>query len=199
MEINLIVIDDYDLQDEPWVRDVREEFPSFEITFCMNEEEALKCITEKIESCQLIIVILDLDFFGKMSGVKILQAIREKTYLIPVIVFSGIDETLEQVHDLINLHARAFIRKSNPEEIVKALEDAVSLLKTNVASALEEWIMTNPKERRDVPYLSTSTGQTYTLDDVLIEIRRDTVIGKEFSQKLLKLTVDLIARNKEVL
>jgi DNA-binding NarL/FixJ family response regulator len=199
MIINLIVIDDIDLSGEPWVISVQEAYPLMKINFYVDPEKAIKHLNERLSLGQFVIVLLDLDFYEKPSGVKILQEIRKITHIVPVIIFSGIDESLEQVSDLINLDAKAFIRKTDPEKIVVTLSDIMSHINTDIASALEEWIEANPESLRGAPYLTISDGKSYTLNDILAEIRQDTSDGRKFLQRLMKLTVDLVARNKEVL
>jgi DNA-binding NtrC family response regulator len=194
-----MVIDNDDLEDEPWVIRVQEAFPYIKIKFYMDSAEAITNLNERLSLGEFVIVLLDLDFYDKPSGVKILQEIRKITHIVPVIIFSAIDESLEQVSDLINLDAKAFIRKTDSEKIIEILSDIVSHLNTDIASALEEWIEANPEPLRETPYLTTSNGKSYTLNNILDEIRRDTYDGREFSQRLMKLTVDLIARNKEAL
>jgi hypothetical protein len=65
--------------------------------------------------------------------------------------------------------------------------------------AIDEWVESNPDERRNIPYIATSDGKSYTLNEILDEIRHETTVGKEFTNNLLKLTVDLVSRNKEKL
>ena len=45
----------------------------------------------------------------------------------------------------------------------------------------------------------SSSGESYTLEEVLKEIRLQTDFGKEITKNINKLTIDLLMRNKEKL
>jgi CheY-like chemotaxis protein len=202
MKINLIVIDDdKEFQNEPFFIDVRENFPDMDIYFFENSETAIPFINEKINSTEKIIILLDLMFpESSQQGTDILKIIREKSFLIPVMVLTAADDDLKVTEDLINYKTTAFVRKTlSISERIDILKSIVEFLNSDIPSAIDEWIGSNPEERRNMPYIATSDGKSYTLNEILKEIRQETIIGKEFTNNLLKLTVDLVSRNKEKL
>jgi len=200
MKVNLIVIDDdKELYREPFFVIVSETFPDMDISFYTSSEQAIPCIHEKINSSEKLIVLLDLGFpKNTLQGGEILKLIREKSYLIPVIVFTAADDDLRITEDLVNYRATAFIRKTlSISERIEILKKTIDYFNTDLPSAIDEWVESNPDERRNVPYIATSDGKSYTLNEILDEVRHETMVGKEFANNLLKLTVDLVSRNKE--
>lgn len=199
MKINLIVIDDVELSRDPFFMEVAEVFPDMNIIFFQSSKEAIPSIISKLEAAEKVIVLLDLGFPNDtLQGTEILRIIREKSYLIPVIIFTAADDELKAAEDLINYKATAFIRKTlSYSERIDILKSIVDYLNLDLPSAIDEWIASNPNERRNIPFIVTSDGKSYTLNEILNEVRRETNAGKEFTNNLLKLTVDLVSRNKE--
>ncbi|PRY38497.1 hypothetical protein CLV58_109224 [Spirosoma oryzae] len=70
-----------------------------------------------------------------------------------------------------------------------------------VKTALQDWIKKNSPEARGRPYLTIKgkDNRSYTLNDILNEIENNTPFGREMVQGMVHLTIDLIARGKEVL
>jgi DNA-binding NtrC family response regulator len=202
MKVNLVVIDDDPrFRDEPFFVDVKEVFPNFDIKFFENSEKVISYIAEKISATEKIIVLLDLGFpRNSKQGTEILKKIREESYLIPVIILTAADENLNVSEELINYKATAFLRKDlQTLKKIDILKRVVDYFNLDIPSAIDDWIESNPEKRRNLPFISTSDGKTYTLNEILNEIRRETIVGREFSNNLLKLTVDLVSRNKEKL
>ncbi|MFL0096117.1 hypothetical protein [Tenacibaculum maritimum] len=76
------------------------------------------------------------------------------------------------------------------------IDKAYNHLKSSLDNTIEDWIINNKTDKEKPIYL-TSDGETYSLNDILKEIRLQTPIGKEFSSKLNALTIDLLLRKKE--
>ena len=191
----LFIEDDLDFKNDPLIIEIKEEFQ--EVSFYDNSAEALAFIEENISS--KIIIMLDLAFPpNQPDGHKILNSIRELSFLIPIIIFSGRPEETEPFADLINNRAFAFIKKdSSSQEIVNKLIEADDYLNSDVSTALEEWINTHSDNDKNKPFMKSLDGAALSLNDILFEIRQQTETGKNFSKNLLKLTIDLISRNKE--
>jgi DNA-binding NtrC family response regulator len=203
MKLNLIVIDD-DVtlgQDPFFLVEIGEKFPGINISFFEDSNEAISVIKEKKAISEKLIVLLDLGFSNdQLQGTSILKVIREKSYIIPIIIYTAADEDLRVAQDLINYKATAFMRKTlSSKEKIDILGKVIDLLDINIANAIDEWIEANPIERRNAQFITTSDGKTFTLNELLNEIRQESPTGKQFANNLLKLTVDLVARNKEKL
>jgi DNA-binding NtrC family response regulator len=148
---------------------------------------------------QKIIILLDLSFPDKeFSGHTVLEKIRQENKLIPVIIWSAVNENEESFSDLINNSAFGFLKRdASSQEIMAKLAEADAQINSSVSAALEDWISSHPDDLKDTPYMLTINGAEYTLRDILKEVRLQTEIGTKFSNQLTKLTIDLLLRNKE--
>ncbi len=167
------------------------------IQFFHKQEEGLEFIKNNLD--KRIIVLLDLGFpSGTPSGHAILESIRKITFLVPIIIWSGVDEDKEAFADLINNRAYAFLNKNaSTEDIITILKEAYNNANNDISIALEEWIIAHSEEQKEKPYLLTVEGKELSLNELLNEIRLQTDVGKYFSKNLSKLTIDLLTRNKE--
>lgn len=146
-----------------------------------------------------IIILLDLSFPSKEpDGHKVLEKIREENKLIPVIIWSAVNEVEEGFSDLINNDAFGFLKRDvSTEKLLAKLEEADIHLNSSVSGALEDWIKSHPQDDQDKPYIIAVDGKKLTLYELLKEVRLQTKLGQSFSKKLNKLTIDLLMRKKE--
>jgi hypothetical protein len=116
------------------------------------------------------------------------------------LIWSGVDEDKESFADLINNRAYAFLNKNaSTEEIIRKLKEAYNYIDNNISIALEEWILCHSEEQKQKPFILTVNDRQLSLNELLYEIRMQSTIGKSFSKKLSKLTIDLLTRNTEKL
>jgi len=164
----------------------------------MNQQEGINYIKNNIDK-QRMLVLLDLGFPSEpTNGHDILNSIRVFSFLVPVLIWSGIDEDDETFADLINNKAFAFLNKNaSSDEIISKLTEAYEYADNDISIALEDWISTHSDEDKNKPYILSLNGKELTLNEILKEIRIQSDIGKSFSKKLSKLTIDLLTRNKE--
>jgi len=200
LDATIVIIDDDKALNNPDSGLMIELNMNFEsIQFFYNQEDGLEYIENNLD--KRIIVLLDLGFpSGTPSGHEILESIREVSFLIPVLIWSGVDEDKESFADLINNRAYAFLNKNaSTEEIIRKLKEAYNYADNDISIALEEWIVAHSDEQKGKPYLLTVDGRQLSLNELLNEIRMQTSTGKYFSKNLSKLTIDLLTRNKEKL
>lgn len=115
-----------------------------------------------------------------------------------MLIWSGVDEDKETFADLINNKAYAFLNKNaSSDEIITKLQKAYNDINNDISIALEEWITSHSDEQKEKPYMVTAEGKRLSLNEILHEIRVQSDIGINFSKNLSKLTIDLLARNKE--
>lgn len=136
------------------------------------------------------------------NGHKILQEIRKKTHLIPVILWSAVNETEETFSDFINNQAFAFVKQdASYTPLLKKVKEADEYLNSHVEGMIEEWIEIRKRLQKfnNQPYLIEAGGRSYTLEELLQEIRQQTPVGQRFIKDLHMLTLDLLLRNKEKL
>lgn len=166
----------------------------------LNLKDGINFINNHFEK-ERILVLLDLGFPSNLpDGHEILKAIRRISFLIPVLIWSGMDENKETFSDLINNKAYAFLNKiSSIEEIITKLKEAYENVTNDVSVALEDWISIHSEDEKDKPYMITVEGKQMSLNDILKEIRMQTSVGQNFVKNLNKLTIDLLSRNKEKL
>lgn len=191
----IIIDDDVRFKNDPFIVESKIYFS--EVLFFDSPEEGLKFIEEHMD--EKLIVLLDLSFPRNVpDGHKILKSIRDWSFLIPVIIWSGKDEDTQTFSDLINNKAFAFLKKSaSTEEIINKLIEADEYLHADIAGAIEDWITIHSKRDRDKPYIISIDGNELSLNDILMEVRKNTETGRFFSKNLIKLTIDLLIRNKE--
>lgn len=197
MDILVVLIeDDVKLREDSLVWELKDRFGELNVEFISKPDDAISYIEKNID--RNIIVLLDIDFpDNEPNGHEILERIVKTSKLIPVILWSGIDENKEVFGDFINNHAFAFTSKTaTNEEVLGRVEDAVKYLKDNIANTLEDWII-NKEDDKDKPIYFTGDGQSYSLSQLLKEVRSQTEVGKSFATGLNKLTIDLLLRKKE--
>lgn len=198
IDTNIIFVDDdLKFQDDPAIEEAKELFAN--VKFISDSNEALKYVQRHID--EKMIIVLDMHFTSNMpNGQETLKQIRDLTHLIPVIIWSGNDVEKNELTDLFENRAFSFVSKtSSIEELIDTLIKANESFKEDVSYAIEEWIKVHPEESLEKPFITSSEGITYTLSDILKEIRLQTPMGIELSQKINKLTIDLLMRNKEIL
>jgi response regulator receiver domain len=193
--IIVIIEDNKSLDHEPFIIECRDIYK--DVLFFTEPENALQYIRDNLQ--ERLIVLLDIAFpANSPDGHQVLESIRQYSYLIPVIIWTGKDEDREKFADLINNKSFAYIKKSaSTEEILKVFAEADTQLNYDVASALSEWIETHTNDEKERPYIITMDGKQYSLNDILKACRCQDELGLIFTQKLLRLTIDLLMRNKE--
>lgn len=196
----IVIIDDsFDIFD-PLVVELRENFPQANVTVINNPDEGLKFILSNLS--KKIIVLLDYNFkTGQPKGHDILLKIREATSLVYVIImtakqFSTIPHS--ELVDFVNNDALAIVQNTvDTSEIIKLVLKASQQLSVRVDCVLEQWISNHSEDKQNEPYLTTSSGETYTLKGVLNEIRQQTDFGRKIERNIMMLAIDLLTRGKK--
>lgn len=151
-------------------------------------------ITIKESLGDKIILLLDLKLSGGESGYRTLASLRELSYQIPVIVWTGLDEKTSEFFSLINLKTYAIRDKvESTNNMVEMVKQADADMTYSLSNALERWIMAQPGNHDDIFAVSTG-GESYSLNQMLDEVRKDTPKGKEFIQDLVNLTIELMEK-----
>lgn len=197
MELYVLIIDDnLKLKEDTLIWELQDRFGEDNVFFMSNPNEALDFLKNNLD--KNIIILLDIQFpSNEMNGHNILSEIRKLSELIPVILWSGIDESNETFSDFINNNAFRFIGKmATNSEIMTVIDEAVSYFNTSLDNTIEDWII-QKDEDKDKPVYFTSDGKSYSLNQILYEIRTQTDVGKSFAKKLNELTIDLLLRKKE--
>ena len=198
-DTKIVVIHDGLQEDEPLLVELREKYGDENVVFERESQRGLDYVLSNLS--QKTIVILDLQFKGnEPSGIDVFDRIREKTSLIYVIVWTANSVPPEQLIKFINNDALAFISATDStERILEIVDKAAHALETRVASVIEQWINRQPEGAKTQPYITTETGEQYSLAKILEEIRKQTNFGKEMERNILLLAIDLLTRQKEKL
>lgn len=196
----IVIIDDsFDMFD-PLVVELREHFPAANVTVKNNPDDGLKYVLANLS--KKIIVLLDYNFkTGQPKGHDVLLKIREATSLVYVIImtakqFSTIPHT--ELVDFVNNDALAVVQNTvDTAEMLKLVSKAAQQLSVRVDCVLEQWISNHSEDEQNEPYLTTTTGETYTLKDILREIRQQSAFGQKMERNIMMLAVDLLTRGKK--
>lgn len=200
METLILIIDDNitEIKEHSFVWELEDIYGKDNIIFKETGSGGIDYITQNLN--RNIIVLLDIDFpRGEMNGHDVLAEIRKLSELIPIILFSAIDENKEPFSDFINNNVFGFLSKlASSDEIVFMVKRAENYFSTNLDNTIEDWIIQREDDKDKTVYY-TSEGKSYSLNDILLEIRTQTNVGKSFAKKLNQLTIDLLLRKKEKL
>lgn len=196
----IVIIDDsFDMFD-PLVVELREHFPAANVTVKNNPDDGLKYVLANLS--KKIIVLLDYNFkTGQPKGHDVLLKIREATSLVYVIImtakqFSTIPHT--ELVDFVNNDALAVVQNTvDTAEMLKLVSKAAQQLSVRVDCVLEQWISNHSEDEQSEPYLTTTTDETYTLKDILREIRQQSAFGQKMERNIMMLAVDLLTRGKK--
>lgn len=197
----LIIIIDDDITDEyPLVDLLKISYDESNVHLFQEPNSGIKFIEDNLSRKQ--IVLLDIMFGDKPEGFKIFKSIIEKSSLVCFILMTGSIERLKPLEliNVINGHAWYFVQRDQPfQQIMQVIKEAEFHQLTRVDGALEEWILWHNEADKNTPYLRTKDGQKYSLLDILHSIRVGDEFGKNIVAGILNLTIDLLARNKEVI
>lgn len=193
---SVIIIDDNFDQDDPLVLELEDE--KYIVKSFKHAKKGFSYIEDNLT--ERMIVILDIDLgSNEPDGHEVLKMIREKTKLIPVIIWSVRNcASGEDLTDFINNHALFFVEKAaETDHLVDAVEYAGKMLRTDVATAIEQWL--DDQDDKDQVMLIHGNGHKYTAIDLIREIRQQTKTGVDIQEKMQTLAIDLLFRKKETI
>jgi CheY-like chemotaxis protein len=193
-EMQILIIDDSLDHDDAIIEELNKKYES--VVLRSTPEEGISYVEEHLD--RDLIVILDIDFGGfTLNGHDVLNQIRKKSFLIPVIIWSSINEEKSTFSDLINNKAFAFVKRSDTHKLFTEIEKAEANIQNSLVGAIEDWISSHKEEDLEKPFLVLAKGKSLSLKQILAEIRLETNLGKTIRKNLMKLTIDLLMRGKE--
>lgn len=147
-----------------------------------------------------MIVILDWKFgHGIEQGAAVLKDINAISQLVPVIIFTGQNIDATEANLMFSGHAFSCVPKTATlDQLSEGIESAYDRIKNDIRTVMEEWILMQDEEKRNKPYVRTE-GKVYTLNDMLMSIRKQDDFGKETTKDILTLATELFLNkgNKE--
>ena len=188
----IIIVDDELKSNHPLIVKLGQFFE--EVTLFKKASDAIAKVKDNLGT--RIIMILDLRLSGGETGGRALAALRELSYQIPVIIWTAVDEKTMEFFDLINFKAYAIRDKDETtENLVALVQQADADMNYALSNALERWIMAQPGDHDEI-YAVATNGETVSLNQMLDEVRKDTPKGKEFTQDLVNLTIELMEKEQ---
>ncbi len=191
--VQLLIIHDDMSENDPLIITLKERYGGDNVKLEKRSSRGLSYIHNHLIS--KLIVLLDFDLGkGEPHAPEVIEEIRKETSLIYVIIltakqFSSISH--EALIKFINNEALGIIQSTaDIKDIVSLVDKAAHELDTRVDCVLEQWIAKRQKGEREKPYLTTRSGETYTLDDLIIEIRKETELGKRMERGILQLAIE---------
>jgi DNA-binding NtrC family response regulator len=189
----IIIVDDELKSNHPLIVKLGQFFE--EVTLFKKASDAIAKVKDNLGT--RIIMILDLRLSGGETGGRALAALRELSYQIPVIIWTAVDEKTMEFFDLINFKAYAIRDKDETtENLVALVQQADADMNYALSNALERWIMAQPGDHDEI-YAVATNGETVSLNQMLDEVRKDTPKGKEFTQDLVNLTIELMEKEQK--
>lgn len=189
----IIIVDDELKSNHPLIVKLGQFFE--EVTLFKKASDAIAKVKDNLGT--RIIMILDLRLSGGETGGRALAALRELSYQIPVIIWTAVDEKTMEFFDLINFKAYAIRDKDETtENLVALVQQADADMNYALSNALERWIMAQPGDHDEI-YAVATNGETVSLNQMLDEVRKDTPKGKEFTQDLVNLTIELMKKEEK--
>ena len=189
----IIIVDDELKSNHPLIVKLGQFFE--EVTLFKKASDAIAKVKDNLGT--RIIMILDLRLSGGETGGRALAALRELSYQIPVIIWTAVDEKTMEFFDLITFKAYAIRDKDETtENLVALVQQADADMNYALSNALERWIMAQPGDHDEI-YAVATNGETVSLNQMLDEVRKDTPKGKEFTQDLVNLTIELMEKEQK--
>ena len=189
MSFKLVFIDDSFTSGTsyPFVRAIGKKIPEAELFVFTDPDQGLSFILDNLDS--QLIAFIDCDFSGYGNkGIVLLKEIRKTTSLLYIVMMSAYN--LRQIEGLdiaamINEDFIWFYDKNNG-----SVDDACSLIQritqywsSRFDCVLERWLVRHPEDKEKNAFRQVS-GESYTWEQILTELRLQTKIGRLFEQMI---------------
>lgn len=193
MNVTLVYIDDDEkMKNDAFLDDIEDLVDKIE--YYSEPQCGLEYINNNID--RNIIVLLDWKFNNsRIQGDDVLNNIDEISTLVPVIVFTGASIEVSEANKMFKGNAFSCIPKdATTKEIVDTIKKAYDRIQNDIRSVMEKWILKQDAEKRSRPYMRTG-DKVYTLNDILLSIRKQDDFGKETTRGVLSLATELFTNN----
>lgn len=196
----VVVIHDDITEMSPIIVMLRDKYGTDNVPLFKHSKEGLDFVLENLG--RKMVVLLDKNFEGRkeMSGIEVFRKIREQTCLVKIILISAdrldsLDESSLKTlvnNDLFRIESFT----SDYTQILNLVDEAVESLDLRIDAIIEDWIVRHPKDKREQVLLRSKDGRSFSMNEILEEIRKETEIGVSFRKNLLKLAIELFGRQK---
>ncbi len=198
--IKILIIHDDLSANDPLIIDLKEIYGESNVILESKSSLGIDYVFNNLD--HRLIVLLDFDLGpDEPHAPEVIEKIREKTSLVYVIIWtakliSGIPP--EDLQKFINNDALAMISATDATgDIIDYIRKAEHELDTRIDCVLEQWIAKRTGSELNKPYLTTKSGEIYTLKDLMREIRLGTSLGQKLEKSILQLTIELLTTGKK--
>ena len=151
------------------------------------------------------VVILDYGFKNShKTGLDCFKELQDCSSLLYIILYTARDVRTfsdDGLKEFINNRLMGLIFKTDdyPKLLQQVEKGFNEHLSRGVDAALEEWIIQLDEDERSEKILANREGKSWSLNDMLYEIRNRTPDGIEAERNIITLSLDLISRGKRTL
>ena len=194
----VIIDDDTRFTSKPLFEELVELYGQENLIWKETPQEGLAFLQKNLT--KRTIVILDYHLGDRMpTGLSWLKPLQEVSSLLYIILNTSHEVsriTPDELKDCINNHLMALVDKTDGyTKTLLEVEKAIGYLSNRVDCILEEWILRHEQFTREKPYIRNEKGETLNLNDILIEIRKDTEFGRKMSNNIISTAITLMQRD----
>lgn len=198
----VVIIHDTLKNNDPLMIVLKENYGTENVHLIEHSEEGLNFVLENLT--QKMILILDLDLHvDERQGYEIFKDIREKTSLVYIIIWTAKDLNDISKDYLVGWINNDFLALAHSTteygKIMPLVMKAEHQLDLRIDTILEEWISSLSNEDRSKTFIMTKNGEKFTLEDIIISIRKGEDLGRSIEKSILKLAVYLLTKQKVTL
>ena len=198
-KFHIIVVDDTMGEKDPFIVELKLDYQkTANVSYFTKVDDAMTFVDEHMS--ERMIIIMDCRFGSVWQGVDAVMKLREKTSLVYVIMISANNVNQLSSNDimsLINTDNIYFIKNTDIAGAKEKIDKIQSLWKVRFDCVLEQWLIRHPEDNNKEAFSEASTGKTYTWEDILVELRKQTPVGKSFEQKLNEYYIYHLNRSKK--
>ena len=198
-KFHIIVVDDTMGDKDPFIVELKLDYQkTANVSYFTKVDDAMTFVDEHMSS--RMIIIMDCRFGSVWQGVDAVLKLREKTSLIYVIMMSAnsINQMLsDDIISLINTENIFFIKNTDIEGAKERINKIRNMWSVRFDCVLEQWLIRHPEDNNKEAFSEASTGKTYTWKDILVELRKQTPVGKSFEQKLNEYYIYQLNRSRK--
>lgn len=183
-KFHIIIVDDTMGEKDPFIVELKLTYQKEAVvSYFENVQEAMAFVDEHMS--ERMIIIMDCRFGSVWQGVDAVINLRKKTSLIYVIMMSANSVTQlsgNDIMNLINMDSLFFIKNTDIAGAKERIEQIRTQWNARFDCVLEEWLLRHPEDNTKEAF--SELGKTYTWNDILVELRHQTKVGKSFEQML---------------
>jgi DNA-binding NtrC family response regulator len=196
----VIIDDDPEFDTRPVFYELADKYGEQNIIWKQDPKDGIDYIKNHLN--KRTVVILDYSFKSNQNGLAWFQQMQKMSSLLYVILYTNKFDMIPigELEDFINNHLMGIVSKvgegNDYPKLLKQVEHGFEYLSRGVDVCLEEWIMSLDEDERAEKNIISRSGRSWSLDDLLQEIRQRTPEGIEAEKNIITLSLDLINRGR---